>query len=167
MKRRYNKKFYYDRIQLIRNKIPHISIGVDVIVGFPTETDKDFDATYELLKELEVSYLHVFPYSERDNTEGINIKPEVPQSIRNERSKKLRKLSDILKSEFLIKNMAKNHSVLVEGVDSDDVHGYTENYIKVRIDNKGININQLVEIKPILKSNNYITGERIWLVIPL
>ena len=161
MKRRYNKKLYQDRIKKIKQKIKNISIGVDVIVGFPSESDEDFKETYNLLKDLEVSYLHVFPYSERDNTEGAELTPIIPQYVRGERSKKLRELSDILKSEFLIKNMKKYHNILIEGVDSGEVHGYTENYIKVRLNNKKMSMNDLIKIKPVICSSGYIEGKRV------
>ena len=161
MKRRYNSDFYYNKIKIVKNKIPNISIGVDVIVGFPTETDDDFNQTYNFLSKLEVAYLHVFTYSERENTIGMKIEPKVSQDIRNKRSKKLRKLSDYLKSKFIIKNMHRNHTILVEGIDAQEVHGYTENYIRVKVDNNDTNINELVHIKPIMEFNKYIKGQRI------
>ena len=161
MKRRYNKKLYKDRINKIKQKINNISIGVDVIVGFPSESDKDFQETYNLLKDLEVSYLHVFPYSERDNTEGKELDQVVPQHIRSERSKKLRQLSNILKTEFLMKNMKGYHNILVEGVDSGDAHGYTENYIKVKLNDEKMSMNDLVKIEPLICSSGYIEGKRV------
>jgi threonylcarbamoyladenosine tRNA methylthiotransferase MtaB len=163
MKRRYTRNFYYNKIKKIKNKIPNISIGVDVIVGFPTETDDDFNQTYKLLSELEVAYLHVFMYSERENTMGIDIEPKVPQDTRNKRSKKLRELSDYLKSKFIIKNMDRSHTILIEGIDAQESHGYTENYIKVKVDNNNISINELVHVKPIMimESSKHIKGQRI------
>ena len=161
MKRRYNKKLYKDRINKIKQKINNISIGVDVIVVFPSESDKDFQETYNLLKDLEVSYLHVFPYSERDNTEGKELNQVVPQHIRSERSKKLRQLSNILKTEFLMKNMKGYHNILVEGVDSGDAHGYTENYIKVKLNDEKMSMNDLVKIEPLICSSGYIEGKRV------
>ncbi len=161
MKRRYNKRLYKDRINKIKQKINNISIGVDVIVGFPSESDKDFQETYNLLKDLEVSYLHVFPYSERDNTEGKELNQVVPQHIRSERSKKLRQLSNILKTEFLMKNMKGYHNILVEGVDSGDAHGYTENYIKVKLNDEKMSMNDLVKIEPLICSSGYIEGKRV------
>ena len=157
----YNKKLYKDRINKIKQKINNISIGVDVIVGFPSESDKDFQETYNLLKDLEVSYLHVFPYSERDNTEGKELDQVVPQDIRSERSKKLRQLSNILKTEFLMKNMKGYHNILVEGVDSGDAHGYTENYIKVKLNDEKMSMNDLVKIEPLICSSGYIEGKRV------
>ena len=161
MKRRYNSNFYYNRIKSIKNKIPNISIGVDVIVGFPTETDDDFNQTYDFLNKLEVAYLHVFTYSERENTIGIEIEPKVPKDVRRIRSKKLRTLSEYLKSEFIIKNMNVNHTILVEGIDHNEGHGYTENYIKVKVDNINTSVNDLVNVKPLTESNQYIKGQRI------
>jgi len=164
MKRRYSKNFYYNKIKKIKNKIPNISIGVDVIVGFPTETDADFNQTYKLLSELEVAHLHVFTYSERENTMGMDIEPKVPQDTRNKRGKKLRELSDFLKSKFIIKNMNRSHTILIEGIDAQESHGYTENYIKVKVDNNNNTIiNQLVHVKPIMimESSKHIKGQRI------
>ena len=161
MKRRYSRDFYYNKIKKIKNKIPNISIGVDVIVGFPTETNEDFNQTYKLLSELEVAYLHVFTYSERENTMGMNMEPKVSQDTRNKRSKKLRELSDYLKSKFIINNMNKNHTILIEGIDAQEGHGYTENYIKVKIDNYNTSINELVHVKPIMESSKHIKGQRI------
>ena len=158
MKRRYTKEFYEDKINLIKRKIPNISIGVDVITGFPTETEEDFLKTYNLLNRLEVSYLHVFTYSERENTLGASLESKVPQKIRNERSKRLRALSDVLKSKFIINNMDKSHKVLIESKDDEIVHGYTENYIKVKIMNKNLNINQLVSVKPIDQYLDHMVG---------
>ena len=158
MKRRYTKEFYEDKINLIKRKIPNISIGVDVITGFPTETEEDFLETYNLLNRLEVSYLHVFTYSERENTLGASLESKVPKKIRNERSKKLRALSDVLKSKFIINNMDKSHKVLIESKDDEIVHGYTENYIKVKIMNKNLNINQLVSVRPIDQYLDHMVG---------
>ena len=159
MKRKYNSRFYSNKINKIKSMIPNIAIGVDVIVGFPTETDNDFEETYKLLSELEVSYLHVFTYSERENTIGLEIPSKVPQEIRNKRSKRLRALSDYLKSQFIIKNMSVNHTILVEGIDEKELHGYTENYIKVRVDNDDMKINDLVHVQPIQESYDSIKGK--------
>ena len=158
MKRRYTKEFYEDKINLIKSKIPNISIGVDVITGFPKETEDDFLQTYSLLDRLEVSYLHVFTYSERENTLGASMQSKVPQKIRNQRSRRLRALSDILKSKFIINNMDKRHKVLIESKDDEIVHGYTENYIKVKIMNKDLNVNELVSVRPIDQCSNYMVG---------
>ena len=161
MKRKYNVRFYSNKINKIKSIIPNASIGVDVIVGFPTETDDEFNETYNLLSDLEVSYLHVFTYSERENTIAINLKPKVAQEVRNIRSKKLRALSEYLKSQFIIKNMNTNHTILVEGVHDDVLHGYTENYIKFHVNNNRMKINDLVNVKPLDSSYGTITGKTI------
>ena len=161
MKRRYSKDFYLNKICLLKKKIPNISIGVDVITGFPSETEEDFRETYNLVSNLEVSYLHVFTYSERENTLGFFMEDKVPQHIRNKRSKKLRMLSDILKAKFIIKNMNRHHQVLIENRDQEIVHGYTENYIKVKIKNSNLKINQLVSVKPTYKFEDHIEGNAI------
>ena len=159
MSRKYNSRFYSNKIKKIKSKIPNIAIGVDVIVGFPSETDDDFNETYKLLSNLEVSYLHVFTYSERENTTGISLPSKVPQDIRNKRSKKLRALSDYLKSQFIINNMSVNHTVLIEGIDDKELHGYTENYIKVRVDSRGEEVNDLVSVQPVKGSYDSIKGK--------
>lgn len=161
MKRKYNVRFYSNKINKIKSIIPNASIGVDVIVGFPTETDDEFNETYNLLSDLKVSYLHVFTYSERENTIAINLKPKVAQEVRNIRSKKLRALSEYLKSQFIIKNMNTNHTILVEGVHDDVLHGYTENYIKFHVNNNRMKINDLVNVKPLDSSYGTITGKTI------
>ncbi|GIR22037.1 MAG: hypothetical protein CM15mP36_12440 [Flavobacteriales bacterium] len=102
MKRRYRKELYEDRIKYIHSKINDVCIGVDVIVGFPGETDSDFHETYNFLLNLDISYLHVFSYSERDNTEASSMLNPVPKNIRNERSKMLRSLSEKSVEYFII-----------------------------------------------------------------
>lgn len=161
MKRKYNVRFYSNKINKIKSIIPNASIGVDVIVGFPTETDDEFNETYNLLSDLEVSYLHVFTYSERENTIAINLKPKVVQEVRNIRSKKLRALSEYLKSQFIIKNMNTNHTILVEGVHDNVLHGYTENYIKFHVNSNQMKINDLVNVKPLDSSYGTITGKTV------
>jgi len=161
MKRKYNVRFYSNKINKIKSIIPNASIGVDVIVGFPTETDDEFNETYNLLSDLEVSYLHVFTYSERENTIAINLKPKVAQEVRNTRSKKLRALSEYLKSQFIIKNMNTNHTILVEGVHDNVLHGYTENYIKFHVNSNRMKINDLVNVKPLDSSYGTITGKTV------
>lgn len=161
MKRRYNVRFYCNKIKKIKSIIPNAAIGVDVIVGFPTETDDEFNETHDLLSNLEVSYLHVFTYSERENTFAIDLNPKVPQEIRNQRSKKLRALSEYLKSQFIIRNMDTKHTILVEGVDDNELHGYTENYIKFHVNSNQIKINDLVSVKPVNSSYGTIIGKTL------
>lgn len=132
MRRRYERELYVERVNHIKSIMPHCCIGVDVIVGFPGETDEDFLDTYNFLNELDISYLHVFTYSERDNTEAVEMKNPVPQHKRAERSKMLHILSDKKKRNFYEQHKKKTFSVLFENKVVDGmIHGHTENYIQV------------------------------------
>ena len=133
MKRRYLKDLYVSRINKIKELMPDCCIGVDVIVGFPGETEEDFNETYEFLKALNISYLHVFSYSERDNTESLKINHKIPKKIRAIRSQILRKLSDKKKMKFYKSNINQIRPVLFESKNYDGyIYGYTDNYIRVK-----------------------------------
>ena len=133
MKRRYLKNLYISRINKIKELMPDCCVGVDVIVGFPGETEEDFNETYEFLKALNISYLHVFSYSERDNTESLKINHKIPRKIRATRSQILRKLSDKKKKNFYKSNMNQIRPVLFESKNYDGyIYGYTDNYIRVK-----------------------------------
>jgi threonylcarbamoyladenosine tRNA methylthiotransferase MtaB len=133
MKRRYMKELYVDRVSKIREVMPHACIGVDVIVGFPGETDEHFLETYHFLNELDISYLHVFTYSERDNTEAATMPDAVPMNIRNKRSKMLRGLSVKKRRAFYESQIGTNRTVLFESENKEGyIHGFTENYVKVK-----------------------------------
>ena len=133
MKRRYLKNLYISRINKIKELMPDCCIGVDVIVGFPGETEEDFNETYEFLKALNISYLHVFSYSERDNTESLKINHKIPKKIRAIRSQILRKLSDKKKMNFYKSNINQIRPVLFESKNYDGyIYGYTDNYIRVK-----------------------------------
>lgn len=132
MRRRYKKELYAGKITLIKKLIPDCGIGVDVITGFPGETDEDFNETVQFLKELDVSYLHVFTYSERDNTHALQIEPIVPVPVRNHRTKILRNLSYKKLQEFTQKNIGTTRKVLFEGqLKTGMMEGFTDNYIKI------------------------------------
>ncbi len=132
MRRRYKRELYAERVALIKTLMPHCAIGVDVIVGFPGETDEDFKETFDFLHSLDVSYLHVFTYSERDNTHALTIKPVVPISIRNERNKTLRNLSYMKMQYFTQQHTGQTRKVLFEGHDKTGMmEGYTDNYIRI------------------------------------
>ena len=134
MKRRYRTKLYKDRVQRIKDKIPDCCIGVDVIVGFPGETETHFQETYQMLNELDISYLHVFTYSERANTEAVKMEGKIEMAIRKQRSKMLRILSAKKKRAFYEKNLGTTRTVLFEHENKDGyIHGFTENYIKVKV----------------------------------
>ncbi len=133
MRRRYKTGLYKSRVDLIKKLMPSASIGVDVIVGFPGETDEMFLETYDFIKKLDVSYLHVFSYSERENTKAIELNGVVPKTTRNKRSKLLRLLSASKKSRFYKQHIGGNYNVLFESENKNGfIEGYTENYIRVR-----------------------------------
>ena len=133
MKRRYLKNLYISRINKIKELMPDCCIGVDVIVGFPGETEKEFNETYEFLEALNISYLHVFSYSERDNTESLKINHKIPKKIRATRSQILRKLSEKKKMNFYKSNINQIRPVLFESKNYDGyIYGYTDNYIRVK-----------------------------------
>lgn len=134
MRRKYVREVFQDRVEAIKKMIPDCCIGVDVIVGFPSETDEDFEETVEFIKSLDVSYLHVFTYSERANTGAIKMDESVPMNIRHERSKRLHILSEKKKRKFYEDNVGKLKTVLFENDDNDGfMHGFTDNYVKVKI----------------------------------
>ncbi|APX99826.1 tRNA (N(6)-L-threonylcarbamoyladenosine(37)-C(2))-methylthiotransferase MtaB [Lacinutrix venerupis] len=133
MKRRYMRELYVDRVAKINEVMPHACIGVDVIVGFPGETEEHFLETYNFLNALDISYLHVFTYSERDNTEAASFKNVVPKNIRSKRSKMLRGLSAKKRRAFYEKQINTSRSVLFESENKEGyIHGFTENYVKVK-----------------------------------
>ena len=133
MKRRYMRELYVDRVTKIREVMPHACIGVDVIVGFPGETDEHFLETYHFLNDLDISYLHVFTYSERDNTEAAEMDGVVPMNVRSKRSKMLRGLSVKKRRAFYESQIGTNRTVLFEGENKEGyIHGFTENYVKVK-----------------------------------
>ena len=135
MRRRYKTDLYESRVELIRKLIPNASIGVDVIVGFPGETDEMFLETYNFIEKLDVTYLHVFSYSERENTKAIELNGVVPKKTRNKRSKLLRLLSASKKTSFYKNNIGTDYNVLFESDNKNGlIEGYTENYIRVRKD---------------------------------
>jgi len=133
MKRKYDTQLYADRIARIKEKMPHCAIGVDVIVGFPGEDDAAFEETFNFIQDLDVSYLHVFTYSERPNTLAIKMEDVVPQEVRNERNLRLRILSEKKKRAFYESQLKRSATVLWESErDGDMMFGFTENYIKVK-----------------------------------
>jgi threonylcarbamoyladenosine tRNA methylthiotransferase MtaB len=133
MKRRYLREIYTERVNKIREVMPDACIGVDVIVGFPGETDEHFLETYNFLNDLNISYLHVFTYSERDNTEAAEMKDVVPSNVRAKRSKMLRSLSVKKRRAFYESQLGTNRTVLFETENKEGyIHGFTENYVRVK-----------------------------------
>jgi threonylcarbamoyladenosine tRNA methylthiotransferase MtaB len=144
MGRRYLRELYEDRVSKIKELMPHCCIGVDVIVGFPGETDALFLETYQFLNELPISYLHVFTYSERPNTRAAEMEEVVPMRKRNERSKMLRILSEKKRRHFYEENLGKTYQVLFEeDIEDGMMHGFTENYIRVTAKYDPLLINEI------------------------
>ena len=137
MRRRYKRELYVERIELIKKLMPHCAIGVDVIVGFPSETEAHFKETFDFLHSLDISYLHVFTYSERDGTNALEIKPVVPINIRHERNKALRNLSYMKMQHFTEQHVGQSRKVLFEGNSKNGMmEGYTDNYIRISAPHK-------------------------------
>jgi len=133
MKRRYLTKLYRNRVEHVKKVMPNACIGADVIVGFPGESEEDFLKTYNFIKSLNLSYLHVFTYSERDNTEAINLKNIVPKKIRSKRSKLLRSLSVQLKRKFYKTQLGSIKDVLFESENRNGfIYGFSNNYVRVK-----------------------------------
>ncbi|MBL4649512.1 MAG: tRNA (N(6)-L-threonylcarbamoyladenosine(37)-C(2))-methylthiotransferase MtaB [Aureispira sp.] len=148
MRRRYKRELYSDRVDSIRQQMPHCCIGVDVIVGFPGETDEDFKETYKFIQELDISYLHVFTYSERANTPAADMDNVVPVHIRRERNEMLRILSEKKRRHFYEKYENTQQVALLEGKNMDGkMTGFTENYIKIAVDYDEALINQLISVQ--------------------
>ena len=133
MRRKYKRELYVERVNEIKRLMPHACIGVDVIVGFPNETEDDFLETYQFLNELPVSYLHVFTYSERQNTTANKMTEVVPKEERSKRSKMLHILSEKKRRQFYAEHIGKTYSVLFESENHEGfLHGFTANYIKIK-----------------------------------
>jgi threonylcarbamoyladenosine tRNA methylthiotransferase MtaB len=148
MRRRYLRELYEERIQWIRKVIPHCCIGVDVIVGFPGETEEDFLDTYHFINGLDISYLHVFTYSERANTPAAEMSDIVPMEVRRERNEKLRILSHKKKLAFTEPFLGTIRPVLVEySHDTEIMTGFTDNYIKVTLPKDETLVNTVVNVK--------------------
>lgn len=148
MRRRYLSDLYISRIKKIKSVMPHCCIGVDVIVGFPGETDEDFLETYRFLNELDISYLHVFTYSERANTLATEMNEPVPMKIRHERSKMLRNLSEKKRRKFYEENLNQTATVLFEeDIENGMMHGFTNNYVRVAAKYDPVLVNELKTVK--------------------
>lgn len=152
MRRRYMRELYEERVKKIKSVMPEACIGVDVIVGFPGETDELFLETYNFLNTLDISYLHVFTYSERDNTPAVEMDKAVPLKVRKKRSKMLRGLSVKKRRAFYESQLGTSHTVLFENDNKEGfIHGFTENYVKVKTYwNPGlVNTSHRIELKSI------------------
>ncbi|MBP6589781.1 MAG: tRNA (N(6)-L-threonylcarbamoyladenosine(37)-C(2))-methylthiotransferase MtaB [Chitinophagaceae bacterium] len=146
MRRRYKKELYAERVSLIKQLMPHCAIGVDVIVGFPGETDELFRETFDFLHALDISYLHVFTYSERDHTHALSLGPVIPMHIRNERNKALRNLSYMKMQYFTEQHTGETRKVLFEDHNKNGMmEGYTDNYIRVSTHYRTEWANQIID----------------------
>ncbi len=162
MKRRYTATFYKNLINKIAAAIPDIGIGVDVIVGFPGETEEDFLLTFNLLKDLPISYLHVFTYSDRPNTKSIDMPNKVPVEVKKERNNRLRILSLKKHNEFLEKMIGKNLEVLFEAENHNGyMQGFSSNYVRVAVPYDDKLINTLTTVKIVSVKDNICNGEII------
>ena len=147
MRRRYQRELYVERVAAIKQLMPHCCIGVDVIVGFPGETHEDFLETYQFLNELDISYLHVFTYSERPNTAAIDMEGVVPVQERKQRNSMLRTLSEKKKRAFYEQHLNTTRPVLFEGEQSGEyMHGFSDNYIKIKTIFSASLVNQITEV---------------------
>jgi threonylcarbamoyladenosine tRNA methylthiotransferase MtaB len=146
MKRRYKRELYADRVTLIKTLMPHCAIGVDVIVGFPGETETEFKETFDFLHSLPISYLHVFTYSERDNTHALTLSPVVQVNVRHERNKTLRNLSYMKMQYFTEQHAGQIRKVLFEKNGKHEMmEGYTDNYIKIATPYRNEWANEIVD----------------------
>tara|TARA_Y100000385_G_scaffold291357_1_gene368862 strand:- start:6328 stop:7662 length:1335 start_codon:yes stop_codon:yes gene_type:complete len=161
MKRRYKRQLYQERVTLIKKLMPHACIGVDVIVGFPGETDEYFKETFDFISDLDVSYLHVFTYSERPNTPAVELEDIVPMQIRRQRNEALRRLSEKKKLQFYRQHLGEERTVLFEESKSTNMMtGFTDNYIKVEIPRISTFINTIRKVRlNSLSDNGLIKSE--------
>ncbi|HTH54972.1 MAG TPA: tRNA (N(6)-L-threonylcarbamoyladenosine(37)-C(2))-methylthiotransferase MtaB [Cyclobacteriaceae bacterium] len=148
MRRRYLRELYAARVEKIKSLMPNACIGVDVIVGFPGETHDDFLETYQFLNELNISYLHVFTYSERDNTLAVTLPNPVPMNERHERSRMLHILSDKKRRAFYESNLGSEATVLFENdIEDGMMHGFTENYVRIAAKYDPLLVNELKRVR--------------------
>ncbi|MFC1784018.1 tRNA (N(6)-L-threonylcarbamoyladenosine(37)-C(2))-methylthiotransferase MtaB [Candidatus Neomarinimicrobiota bacterium] len=158
MRRRYQRELYAERVDRIKSVMPDCCIGVDVIVGFPTEIEKYFQETYDFINSLDISYLHVFSYSPRDNTRALDFKNIVTHAQRKERSKILHELSDSKQKTFYNKFIGQERKVLFETHFNGKIQGHTENYIKVIAAGTEELQNRIVTVKLIENEIDYLVG---------
>jgi len=164
MRRRYKRELYAERVEVIRKNMPHACIGVDVIVGFPGETDEDFLETYRFINDLDVSYLHVFTYSERANTDAAEMKGVVPVNIRRDRNEMLRILSEKKRRNFYEQHLSSIRPVLFEAKNlNGKMFGFTDNYVKVAVDFDEKLINKIARVR--LDKIDYIEDEAVVLSV--
>ena len=161
MQRRYKRSRYLECVSVIKDLIPDATIGADIIVGFPGESDDNFNETLQFIKKLNISYLHVFTYSERANTRAINFENKVDKKIRLKRSLILRNFSKKIMEEHQNKFIKSSRPVLFEYLKNDKIFGYTDNYIKVAVEVSHSIINTIQNVRLRSSNGNYIVGELV------
>ncbi len=160
MRRRYKRELYAERVAWIREQMPHACIGVDVIVGFPGETEEDFLETYRFINDLDISYLHVFTYSERANTPAAEMSGVVPVNIRRDRNEMLRILSEKKRRQFYGQHLGSIRPVLFEAKNQEGkMFGFTDNYVKVAVNFDEKLINSIAKV--VLSNIDYIEDELV------
>ena len=158
MRRRYSSDYYFSIIEKLNNLIPDISIGVDVIIGFPGESENEFNRTHTLLSDAKVSYLHVFNYSERPRTDAINQKNKVGPEVRLNRGKKLRSLSALKKQNFYESFLGKTRSVLFERSVEGNLEGFSDNYIRVSVPGSSDLVGTIQNVKMEMMGSGLVYG---------
>jgi len=161
MGRRYSALEFSNRVKMVKKLIPDACLGVDVIAGFPTESDMDFMKTYDLIDQLDISYLHVFTYSERENTKAINLRPIVPINERAKRSRRLHELSDKKRHSFYNSFIGKEKSTLFENTKNGLLFGHTDNYIKIKVDDDLSLANTIQKVNILEMSKDHMVGRII------
>tara|TARA_B100000530_G_C15654113_1_gene367464 strand:- start:100 stop:621 length:522 start_codon:yes stop_codon:yes gene_type:complete len=159
MRRRYDREHYRHKVNLIKSLDPSACIGADVIVGFPGETDDDFLDTYNFIKDLDLAYLHVFSYSERENTDAKNYENSVPKTKRAERSKVLRNLSNKKRQNFQEEYLNRARDVLFESMKGGYAFGYSDNYIQVKVPGSPELINSIYSVNLKKVNGEVVLGE--------
>ena len=148
MRRRYRRELYADRVSRIRETMPHACIGADVIVGFPGETDAEFETTFRFLHALDIAYLHVFTYSERTGTPAADMRNAVPVSVRRERNARLRALSELKMNAFTEQHRGQVRPVLFEQSERDGfLEGYSDNYLKITAPFRADWVNRVIPVE--------------------
>lgn len=148
MQRRYNRETFIEKIKLINQEIPDASIGLDIITGFPGETDENFEETVDLLEQINFSYLHVFSYSERENTTAALMKNKVEEKVKKERTRKLRKISNLATENFYLNEIGKIKEVIFEKeIEKNRFLGHSENYLPIVVNSTTNIINTKMKIK--------------------
>ena len=161
MNRKYDKDYFIKKIEEIRKIRPNINITTDVIVGFPNETEEDFNETIETIKKVKFTKIHVFPYSKREGTKAALMDNQIKEAIKQQRVHKLLEISEQLEKEYMEKYIGKTVEILPEKVKENILTGHTGNYLQVKTKGKKEDINKLIKVK--IKSLNYpyLEGEKL------